>query len=188
MSLPYQRTPWDLAVAVILAAAAAFALSAWRRDTAHPERHPELGLCWLLLAGGFLYLGLDEAASLHEKIGTRLTIWGVPTPGVVNHLDDAVVASYGAIGLAVIATNWRELSLTPRPTLLLMAGLAVTAVSIGIDTLAPVEGWSPIVEEACEISASLLLCLAAWARTRVTVSMVMPGRLEQTEARYPVSY
>lgn len=188
MTLPYQRTPWDLAVAIILAAAAAFALSAWRRDAAHPERHPELGFCWLLLAGGFLYLGLDEAASLHEKIGTRLTIWGVPTPGLVNHLDDAVVASYGAIGLAVIATNWHELALTPRPTLLLMAGLAVTAASIGIDALAPVEGWSPIAEETCEISAALLLCLAAWARTRVTVSTAMLGRLEQPDARYSVRY
>ena len=65
---------------------------------------------WLLMAVGFVFLAADELFELHERMD-RFIIRGLDLPRapLTDRLDDAIMASYGLIGLAVLWLSRREL-------------------------------------------------------------------------------
>lgn len=98
---------------------------------------------WAWVAGFFLYIGIDDAAQVHERVATALadTFPTLPFlsdyPSFSWHLLIAPILAAGL--LAVAAYVW---SSEPgrRTGVLVIAGLAAFAVAQGIDVLEGVDG------------------------------------------------
>lgn len=77
------------------------------------ERRPLLQRAhyvWLLMAAGFAFLAVDEVGELHERMD-RFIIRGLDLPHnpLTDRLDDAIMMSYGLIGLGVLWIYRKEL-------------------------------------------------------------------------------
>jgi hypothetical protein len=118
---------------------------------------------WAGAAVGMAILAADERFSLHERAGRWLDAEGVSTPLGLNHMDDAVLLATAALAMVFVGAFWREASMSPAFLATLGAAAAVTALALGIDAFAPVDGWAPRAEEPVELAGQLLL-LAAFAR------------------------
>jgi hypothetical protein len=82
----------------------------------------------LLVAGaGLGYLALDEQFAVHESIGHNLAFLA-DIPGV-KRPDDVVLAAYAIPSALFIYVFWPQLRQSPRALALLVAGLALFAVS-----------------------------------------------------------
>ena len=108
-------------------------------------------------------LAADERFSMHERAGRWLDAEGVGTPVGLNHMDDAVLLATAALGVVFVAALWREAAMSRTFLATLGAAAAVTALALGIDAFAPVDGWAPRTEVPVELAGQLLL-LAAFAR------------------------
>lgn len=142
---------------------------------------------WVGAAIGMAILAADERFSLHERAGRWLDGEGVGTPPGLNHMDDAVLLVTAALGVVFVAVFWREAAMSRRFLATLGAAAAVTALALGIDAFAPVDGWAPRAEEPVELAGQLLL-LAAFARRWLEVrspessAMRLPARPLQADA------
>jgi hypothetical protein len=103
---------------------------------------------WLLLGLVLLFLGLDEAAELHERLETRT---GLPAPVVL-----APVALAAFVGFAGIAPRLRA---TPPALALFVAGAIAWAISQALDPIHAVD-WKSAIEETLELIGSALFLLS----------------------------
>ena len=121
---------------------------------------------WLAAALGLPYLALDEQFSIHEQLGDWLhDAHGVDAPGF-NHTDDAVLLVMALAGLFAVVASWRELRRFPAVLQLFGAAFALFGASIVLDSVAPIEGFWPRVEEWLELLGSLAVLAAVLVRWR----------------------
>jgi hypothetical protein len=94
------RSSISLAMASILALAI-FYLS--MRDWSFDK------LFWFVLAGGCLFLSLDEQLQFHERGGDVIEMTSVGVSGFFRNWNDLIVILYGFVALAIGAVFRREI-------------------------------------------------------------------------------
>ena len=58
---------------------------------------------WAFIAAGFVFLAADEAFEIHERLDLFVhRILQIQETGWTDRLDDAIIAMYGVIGLAIL--------------------------------------------------------------------------------------
>lgn len=158
---------------------------------------------WLLMAAGFLFLAVDEVAELHERMDRGLIrFFHLPRTPLTDRIDDAILASYGLAGLAMMWSCRRELMNFRRvmqgP---MLAGFAVMFLGILCDTLAnddhyllrltgelasakKLNGWFSALEGAFTLLPEALFLAAfhaAWVLAAPAPAAVLP-KLEGPDA------
>ncbi len=119
---------------------------------------------WLVLAGVFTFLGMDEITALHEAVQDRVHIWGQAT------LIPIVIA--GGIAWLITLKRLGPQSVAGR---LLILAAATWAVSQGIDLeLNERWGWTIIPEELLEMCGSTMFGLAMLVAVRDVVGVKSP--------------
>lgn len=91
---------------------------------------------WALLAAGFLFLALDDVARLHEAADDFIhTAFGLHKTKWTDRIDDAIVAVYGLVGLALL--YWRRADFRRFRSVapLVVAGFALFSVMAVVDAL-----------------------------------------------------
>ena len=126
------------------AALMAFCNGVFRYESRHSQRW------WLVLAGVFLYLGLDEMTALHEEAQHVTGIWG-----------QAWLAPVAILGVVAFFKVLKEIDTNRLATMLWIGGATFWVVSQGIDLLLnePMP-WTMIPEELGEMTGSLLFAFA----------------------------
>lgn len=183
---------WFASLQALLVAATAFAL--WRLERTRG---------WLLTAIFFLYVSIDDAAEVHERVATALSD-KFPTlplladyPSFSWHLLVAPILAAGLAGVAGIL--WFRIP-SRRTKVLVVAGLASFVVSQFIDVLEGVDGlfdgWAAdlevgeytvghtlrTVEEMLEMLGTTALWAPMLLRLGATVSLsVARTELEKSE-------
>ncbi len=129
---------WFSSLQALAVAVTAWAL--WRIEDARG---------WAYVALFFLYVSIDDAAAIHERVATALSDTFPSLPfleGYPSFSWHLLVAPFLAAGLLAVAVyQWRRMP-TRRTLLLLGAGLAAFAISQGLDVLEGIdglfEGWA----------------------------------------------
>lgn len=107
-------TFWSAAQLLAIGGLAWQIFIARKRQTARTgERRPLLQrvhYVWLLMAAGFAFLAVDEVGELHERMD-RFIIRALDLPHtpLTDRIDDAIMMSYGLIGLGVLWICRKEL-------------------------------------------------------------------------------
>jgi hypothetical protein len=159
---------------ILLTAAALLAGIAADRSRAHRR-------AWIFLSLVFVYLSLDEAASIHEMSNAPLR--------ALLHAGPALYFPWiiGGLALAgtVLAIEWRLLCALPRRTAVLfcVAGAIYVAGAVGFEELAAplyarhvhpgVQAALVVAEESCEMIGVALFIVALarfWTIDRVAVT------------------
>ena len=128
---------WFASLQALLVAATAWAL--WRVERFREGRR----LGWLLTAVFFLYISVDDAAEIHERVATALrdTFPTLPLladyPSFSWHVLIAPILAAGLFGVA--AFLWFRLP-TTRTRVLVFAGLAAFGIAQFFDLLEGVDG------------------------------------------------
>jgi hypothetical protein len=114
---------------------------------------------WLVLAGVFAFLGIDEMTALHEAVQDRVHVWGQAT------LIPIVIA--GAVAWWITLKRLGPHSMAGR---LLILAAAIWAMSQGIDAALNEDlGWTIVPEELLEICGSTMFGLAMLIAVRDVV-------------------
>ena len=120
---------------------------------------------WLVLAGVFAFLGVDEIAALHEAIQDRVHVWGQAT------LTPIVIAGVAAWLIAL--TRLRS---SPGAARLFVLGAAAWILSQGIDVaLNESHGWTVVPEELVEMAGSALFGVALLVAVREVLAIRSPA-------------
>jgi hypothetical protein len=128
---------------------------------------------WLVLAGVFAFLGIDEISALHEAVQDRVHVWGQAT------LIPIVIAG----GIAWLVTL-KRVGLTSLAGRLLIVAAFAWAMSQGVDAaLNEHYGWTIVPEELLEMVGSALFGLAMLVAVREVVPVRaavehQPARME----------
>lgn len=162
---------------LLLLAVAAVAFGTWRarRDALGSGFGP--ALLWLLIAGAFVYLALDDGFRWHEKIDrfVHRDVFDVPATAVTERLDDLLIGLFGLAGLGVLYWFRDELRRVPGLVAVLALAMALTFVQVGLDTANRedvygwvaereqrrlVRRWLPVAEETTKLVAEAVFLLA----------------------------
>ena len=112
---------------------------------------------WLLLGVLLAYLAVDEVLELHEHLDRMINsaLGWHPLDRVGDRIDDAIVAAYALVALAVAWVHRREL-LRLRWTVLMFAlAFACFAAMVALDTLRKLD----TLEDSLKLLAeALILC------------------------------
>ncbi len=123
---------WFASLQALLVSVTAWAL--WRLESARG---------WLFVSLFFLYVSIDDAAAVHERVATALSETFPTLPFLENYPSFSwhlLVAPFLAAGLLAVAVyQWRRIP-TRRTLLLVGAGLAAFAISQSFDVLEGVDG------------------------------------------------
>ena len=112
--------------------------------------NPRDRVWWLVLAGVFAFLGVDEMTALHEAVQDRVHVWGQAT------LIPIVIA--GGVAWWMVLKKLGTQSLAGR---LLILAVVIWGVSQGIDAVLNEEfGWTIVPEELLEMAGSTMFGLA----------------------------
>jgi hypothetical protein len=153
------------------------ALIARREATHHGHDWRDFTNYWFLAAIGFLYLSIDAPLDIHGKLGNAVERHaGVPP--FINHWSDFVLVFYMAAGLLISALHWRELASHRRALALFLAGAAISAVMLLVDSSTAQRPWQQVLEESLELFAGALLVFAfreRFASTRHLASRATSG-------------
>jgi hypothetical protein len=130
---------------------------------------------WLVLAGVFAFLGIDEITALHEAVQDRVHVWGQAT------LIPIVILG----GIAWVVTL-RRLGTRSVAGRLLMLAAATWALSQGIDAaLNEHWGWTIVPEELLEMCGSTLFGLSMLVAARDVVDAPVPVAHESAQLEVP---
>ena len=143
---------WTIALLAVYAAAANWSIGVSRRGW----------MGWLVIAGGFSLLSVDETSQLHERIGDKFSDF-VQVP-FLPHLYSwvLIVAPIALIG-AIWMLKWISATVGSRSTTTRLAAAAVGVWVLvpGFEMLDPTLGapdWLIVAEETCEtLGATLFL-------------------------------
>ena len=120
---------------------------------------------WLLIAVGFLYLAIDEAAALHESFDILIhRIFGLQQTPLTNRLDSVIVLGYGVLGVMVCYAYRTELAAHREVLPLATCGMILFVLSTLMDMAffrwagVPMEWTSTLntAEEVLEIFAAAM--------------------------------
>ena len=156
---------------------------------------------WLLLAAGFLFLAVDEAARLHESFDHSVhRIFGWRETALSDSLDDVIVLSYGVLGVMVLYACRTELAAYREALPLVCGGVILFVFMVGMDGLSDrhrlarwvgvlreqrpmVSSWARSTEESLKIGAEAALLGAVYTCVFITLRR-RPGAVSAgTEAR-----
>ena len=122
---------------------------------------------WLLIAVGFLYLAIDEATELHERLGLLISrIFGLqPITLTLTRIDGTILLGYGVLGVMVCYAYRTELAAHREVLPLAACGVILFVFSVLMDVaffreLGVPWDWTPYVntaEEVLEIFAAAAL-------------------------------
>jgi len=127
--------------------------------------NPADRLWWIVLAGVFGFLGIDEMTALHEAVQDRVHVWGQAT------LIPIVIA--GGVAWWITVKRLGAGSLAGR---LLILAAVTWAVSQGIDAaLNEHYGWTIVPEELLEMAGSTMFGLAMLVAARDVVGSRSPA-------------
>ena len=91
---------------------------------------------WLLIAVGFLYLAIDEAAALHERFGWFIVVRVLglePIPLTLNRIDGPILLGYGVLGVMVCYAYRTELAAHREVLPLATCGMILFVLSTLMD-------------------------------------------------------
>jgi hypothetical protein len=89
---------------------------------------------WAIMAAGFLFLSIDEAALVHERLDFLIhTVFGIRETGVSDRLDDVIIAAYGLFGIVVLWKSRSELVRFRRVLPLIAIGFAFMFLMVALD-------------------------------------------------------
>jgi hypothetical protein len=90
---------------------------------------------WLLMAVGFVFLGVDEFIGIHESIDKRIhKLFHLRETGWTDRIDDMLVALYGLVGIGTIFAYRRELVQYKKVIPYLVTGFFMFFVMVVLDT------------------------------------------------------
>jgi hypothetical protein len=119
---------------------------------------------WLVLAGVFAFLGIDEMTALHEAVQDRVHVWGQAT------LIPIVIA--GAVAWWITLKRLGPQSIAGR---LLILAAVTWALSQGIDAVLNEDyGWTIVPEELLEMCGSAMFGLAMLVAVRDVIGARSP--------------
>lgn len=102
-----------------------------------PDAKPRLDTpqaVWAIMAAGFLFLSIDEAALVHERLDLLIhAVFGIRETGVSDRLDDVIIAAYGLFGILVLWKSRSELVRFRRVLPLIAIGFAFMFLMIALD-------------------------------------------------------
>jgi hypothetical protein len=118
---------------------------------------------WGVAAAGFVWLACDDLFVLHERIDRAVHgLLGLdPDDPITDHLDDLIVAGYGAAAAALAYVHRAHLASVRWMLVILALAFVVFAMMVVVDFL----HLSKTVEDALKVVAGTLILvgfLAAW--------------------------
>jgi hypothetical protein len=126
--------------------------------------NPRDRVWWLVLAGVFAFLGIDEMTALHEAVQDRVHMWGQAT------LIPVVIA--GGVAWWMVL---RELGARSLPGRLLILAVVIWGMSQGIDAVLNEEfGWTIVPEELLEMAGSTMFGLSMLVALRDVIGARLP--------------
>lgn len=156
---------WMQSVLMVLSAflAATVAAQAWLAGRTRRDLLP-----FLLLTVGFGWLALDERFTIHERLRDNIL---APRDIRIPFLPwvgpgDFLLLGYAIAGLIVLRLVLRALAADRRARGLFLAGVALAALVVGVDSFDPdrisltVERYEQSAEEIVELSSATLFFLA----------------------------
>lgn len=113
----------------------AFRIFQARRHLASGPLFRSPQIVWLLVAAGFVFLACDDAFQIHEHLDRLIRLaFHLPKTSLTDHIDDALIALYGVIGLVVLWWCRREvLQFRREMQFALTAGFVSLVLSIICD-------------------------------------------------------
>lgn len=185
-----EQTPmtWLQSVVLVLACAACVLLSLLSDLSREPAVQRRT---WLVLAGGFAALALDERFAVHERIRDGvLAPRGVTVPFLPWVAPgDFLVLGIALCGLALLPSMWRAVAVDPAARRHLVAGVLLALVAVGMDSIDPstwtigAERVQQTVEEIFEMAAGLCLLAAVGLRLLGHLSSLVPAEPRPSEDR-----
>lgn len=107
-----------------------------------------------------IFLAVDEAFDLHERVGTWLyDERGLETPGPINHVDDLFIMGYIAIAAIVGVLALPTLVRAPAFLAWMLVAGTMFAAAVALDALGTPGSWTDVPEEALEACAAALLAV-----------------------------
>ena len=92
---------------------------------------------WLIIAGGFAFLALDEMLMIHENVDYGIHhIFHISETSVTDRIDDFIVAGYGVAALLLLYRYREEFTRYRKAFPLLKLGFIFLFVSVFVDALA----------------------------------------------------
>jgi len=145
--------------AIFLAAAAAFACVAYYISRKTAMTNP---LFWLLSAGGFFFLSLDELMKMHEALGWLSEEYWIE-PVLFRNWNDLIVIGYGLVALSGAFFFIEEVLRYPRFIEALGVAFLFFLLHTIIDSVVePRTTISAIVEESSKLFCSAFLSLSSF--------------------------
>ena len=123
-----QNLPSFFSALLLLISSGLLLIAAQKAKTAREKMLP-----WAFLSAVFLFLSIDEIASIHEKLDALIDHY-TPTSGLFHY---AWVAPYGAavLGLAAVLARWFfNLAIKTR-TLFFLAGVCFVGGALGVEII-----------------------------------------------------
>lgn len=91
---------------------------------------------WKIMSVVFFIAALDEILRIHEAIDRYShKLLGILPTEFSDHLDDAIVALYGVVGLSALVYYWRQIPLYWRSIGYMSAAFVTAVISIILDFL-----------------------------------------------------
>lgn len=108
-------------------------------------------ILWLLFSGFFSFLSMDDASSIHERLGTIYkSMVHAQATETANNMQSygwqmLIAPIYAIIGVALFIFIWTELKTKAR--LEFFIGLVIYALAISMDYLEGIDSFFPMIRE-----------------------------------------
>jgi hypothetical protein len=157
---------------------------------------------WFLVWAGFLYLAADEMLEWHEHIdyGIHL-LFNMQETALTDRIDDALLALYGMIGIAVLYAYRRELLRYRQQLPVIVLGFGLMFASVIFDTIANDSGrpylppWLGdhltiliVAEEATKLLAEAVFLGAFYGILELVHAEHVRAHAPETAAQYPLDH
>ncbi|MCH7811821.1 MAG: hypothetical protein IH958_04245 [Chloroflexi bacterium] len=138
----------------------------WRLPNAEQRVDAPGSFFWILSAGGFVWLGIDDYFGLHERLGGVIeSLSGTSVP-LLNNPDDLILLGYGIAGLTLAVIFLGELRRSRAVFPIMAAGVGFMAISQVIDFFAPEQTVFSGLENPTNLIGAGLLLLAYLVKLR----------------------
>ncbi|MBE9063541.1 hypothetical protein [cf. Phormidesmis sp. LEGE 11477] len=141
-----------------------------------PWRSP--GAIWGIISAGFVFLALDELATIHEGLDKLIHIvLNLQETGMSDRIDDLIVGLYGVIAIALLVVYRKELKRYKFVLPYVFGGFVLLFCMIGIDAISnrddvflaffsaarsdSLMSWVFVPEEACKLVSEAFFVTAA---------------------------
>ena len=118
---------------------------------------------WTLLGLFFIYIGVDDAAQIHERCGTAFKTYMTQNPETFGFLTNYASYSwhllfggfFGSVALFILIFLWKEYP-TRRRQMIYLIALGCYVLAVGMDVIEGLMGGLDHVAELFDLKASLV--------------------------------